>query len=766
MYRQLIVAISVTGALFLGACASDTSERREISIIPQPKQIQTANGVFQLKSGLTIGASNEEVLPAANYLADLLAKSTGYFFNTTIGDGDITLVTSDAEGKEGSYLLEVTPRGIHLEGIGYEGVISAIGTLRQLLPAEIESDNVVEGVNWTVPAVKIIDAPRLQWRGLMLDVSRHFYSKEEVKELLDMMALYKLNKFHWHLTDDQGWRIEIKNYPLLTQNGAWRTFNNQDRQCMELAVKNDNPDFEIPEDKLKIVQGDTLYGGYYTQDDIRDIVNYASVRGIDVIPEIDMPGHMLAGVSNYRGVSCSDNVGWGTLFSSPVCPGKESALEFCKNVYSEIFPLFPYKYVHLGADEVEKNNWKKCPDCQRRMKNNGLKTEEELQAWFVHYMEAYFNKNGKQMIGWDEILEGGLSPTATIMWWRTWNPTAVPKATAQGNQAILSPNANFYLDYQQDKNSIKNMYTFEPVIDSLSAEQKQLILGLQGNVWCENIPSNERMQYMVMPRMLALSEVAWVEPDAKDWERFVSQMVAQFPRLDIMNVNYRIPDLEGFYETNSFVGEGLLNITCLAPDVEIRYTTDGTVPTLESARYDGPVKVTETTDFTLRTFRPNGKKGDIVKTRFVKEEYTPAAEVHPEHTGLQAVWHDYAGDDCAGITKAPLKGSYEVEDVAIPSGVQGNIGLVINGYFNAPSDGIYTFILLSDDGSTLKVDNTMVVDNDGAHAPRELTGQKALGKGLHPIEVKYFDHNGGNLRLKIIDPDGKELKSSCGIYAY
>lgn len=764
MNKLLAFIIAFWSALGFVACTTRPSNQTEVAIIPQPKEITYSSGSFLLKEGMTIGVDNEQLLPAADYLSGLLSKATGLHLQTAVGKGAIQLSIQPGENQEGAYQLCITSDQVDIKGQSYGAVISGIETLRQLLPAEIESSAVMSGVEWSVPALQISDAPRLAWRGLMLDVSRHFYTKEEVKELLDMMALYKLNKFHWHLTDDQGWRIEIKKYPLLTERGAWRSFNNQDRQCMALALKGDNPDFNIPEDKLQIVQGDTLYGGFYTQEDVKEIVAYAAVRGIDVIPEIDMPGHMLAAISNYKGVSCFDKVGWGDVFSSPVCPGKETALEFCKNVYAEIFPLFPYKYVHLGADEVEKNNWKKCPDCQKRMRDNGLKTEEELQAWFVHTMEKFFNENGKEMIGWDEILEGGLSSTATIMWWRTWNPTAVPTATAQGNHAILSPNANFYLDYQQDKNSIKNMYSFEPVIDTLSADQKKLILGLQANVWCETIPSRERMQYMVMPRMLALAEVAWVEPEAKDWDRFVKHMVAQFPRLDIMNVNYRIPDLEGFYETNAFVGEGLLEIKCLAPDVEIHYTTDGTIPTLESAIYKGAMKVTETTDFTFRTFRTNGKKGDIVKTRFIKDELTKGVDSTPQQAGLKAVWHEYGGNDCAGIEAAPLKGTYQVDKVEIPAEVKGKIGLVITGYFKAPADGVYTFVLLSDDGSTLKLGDVLVVDNDGAHAPRELIGQKALAKGLHPIEVKYFDHNGGSLSLKIIDPNGQELTDASTLF--
>ena len=226
---------------------------------------------------------------------------------------------------------------------------------------------------------------------------------------------------------------------------------------MKYAAEQDNPDYEIPADKIQVVEGDTLYGGFYTQEDVKEVIAYAQVRGIDIIPDVDMPGHMLAAVSNYDGVSCFEETGWGATFSSPVCPGKDSALEFCKNVYTELIELFPYEYVHIGGDEVEKTNWKKCPDCQARMKEHGLNTEEELQAWFIHEMELFFNAKGKKMIGWDEIIEGGLSETATVMWWRSWAKLAPSQTTGQGNDIIFTPNAPFYLDYAQDKKSVINI---------------------------------------------------------------------------------------------------------------------------------------------------------------------------------------------------------------------------------------------------------------------------------------------------------------------
>ena len=769
MYKKFLWMCAVSGVLWTASSCTDSASQSEINLIPQPQSVEISGGTFTLKDGMKISYSDVSLQPAADYLASLLSRSTGYQFQLEQGDGgDIQLnLTGQSSDKEENYTLEVSRGKAIVSSSGYSGVIAGVETMRQLLPAEIESASVLKDKTWTMPAVSIADEPRFGWRGLMLDVSRHFYSKEEVKELLDLMALYKLNKFHWHLTDDQGWRIEIKKYPLLTEKGAWRTFNSQDRVCMRRAKAEHNSDFEIPESKLRIVEGDTLYGGFYTQDDIKEVVKYAAVRGIDIIPEVDMPGHMLAAVSNYNGVSCFRQTGWGKTFSSPVCPGKESALEFCKNVYAEIFPLFPYKYVHLGADEVEKTNWKKCPDCQKRMRDKGLKTEEELQAWFVHQMEAFFNENGKELIGWDEIIEGGLSKTATVMWWRNWNPEAVPTATSQGNHVIYCPNANFYLDNRQDKYSVRNVYEYELAPDSLSEAQRALVLGVQGNIWCEWIPSRERMQYMAFPRLMAIAEIGWRDPSQLEWGDFEQRMIGQFSRLGILNVNYRMPDLVGFHTKNAFVGETDVEIVSPDPSVEIHYTTDGSVPTLDSPEYSAPIRITESTDFIFRSFRQNGKAGDLFHTTYIKQEYAPAsADVSAGKPGLQAVWYKGRVDSCMFIDQHPVRGTYEVKDVMIPQEVKGDVALIVKGYFNAPEDGIYTFALLSDDGSLLKVDNELVIDNDGPHSPQEISGQRALAKGLHPIEVRYFDYNGGILKLEIRDPKGNLMSPDSGIYSY
>lgn len=760
-FIKILVAATAAAEVFVCAsCVGGSAASGNVAIIPVPDSVVANSGTFVLSEGTTVGATVDNLKPAAEYLAALLSPATGFDVKAVEGEGTITLAIGNVEGAQGGYELEVTGSKVTITGNSYGGVIAGIQSLRQMLPAQIESKVKVDTVKWEVPAVKITDAPEFQWRGIMLDVSRHFYTVDEVKELLDVMALYKMNRFHWHLTDDQGWRVEIKKYPKLTENGAWRKFNSHDRECIRLSKAEENSDYAIPEDKIRVVEGDTLYGGFYTQEQIRDVVAYAKVRGIEIVPEIDMPGHMLAAVSNYDGVSCFAETGWGQTFSSPVCPGKDSAMEFCKNVYNELIDLFPYEYVHIGGDEVEKANWKKCPDCQKRMADNNLKTEEELQSWFIHQMEKFINSKVKKMIGWDEIIEGGLSKTATVMWWRNWMSDSPAKAAGQGNYIINTPNGDFYLDYKEDKNSIPNIIKYD-MTDGLPADQQKLVMGVQGNIWCEWIPSAARMQYQAVPRLLAIAELGWSKPGKRDIDDFMTRLAAQFERLNIMGINYRIPDLEGFHATNAFVGEGVLKATCLDPTAQIRYTTDGSLPTMDSPLFKDSLKVKETTDFIFATFRPNGKRCDITRARFVKSEYAQAVSGSPVDKGLVTKWYEFKGNKCADIDKAPLNETFTTVSVEIPEGAKGNIGLVTEGYITVPADDIYTFALLSDDGSTLIIDGDMVVDNDGPHSPREIIGQKALAKGIHKISVRYFDQNGGQLRLVVTDSKGNTLEPAA-----
>lgn len=750
-YSKLIVSLCLS---FFGM----TVMAQRPALIPQPVKVEWGTGEFVLPKGATISCESAQLRPAADYLQQMMGRATGYKLSRKKSRGTIQLALS-AVGKKGSYTLRVHKNGVRIEGNTYQGVINGIATLRQLFAREIESPAIVADKRWTLPYVSITDEPRFDWRGMHFDCSRHFFTKAEVEALLDVLALYKIDKFHWHLTDDQGWRVEIKKYPLLTDNGAWRTFNNQDSTCMARAKAEDNPELEIQPSKIRrTAAGEQQYGGYYTQQDIREIVDYAAVRGIEIIPEIDMPGHSLAAIANYDGISCFKKTGWGKLFTTPMCPGKDKMLDFCKDVWREVFGLFPSKYVHIGGDEADMKYWKECPDCQKRMKENGLTTEPQLQTWFNNYMEQFFNANGKEMLAWDDVIEGGLTPTSTIMWWRSWKPLAPKQATSHGNRFICAPNKEFYIDYEEDKNSIPKIYAFNPLGGGLTDAEKGLVLGVQGCLWTEWVPTFERMWYQAFPRMIAVAELGWSRPEVMNLQDFQHRLAGHYDRLHLLGVNYRTPDLTGFYNTNVFTDRGEVNLQCQDPSAVIRYTTDGSIPQADSKLYTGPFAVTEPIDFTFRTFTKEGRKGDFVKASWIREDFAPSVSMPSVKPGLKAAWYDYDGADCAGIDKVKLNGYYDAPEVSIPQEASGNIGLIITGYVEVPADGIYTFALLSDDGSYLKVDGKMVVDNDGEHSAREIIGQHAMKRGLHPLYVRYFDHNGGQLRLRVLDKNGQEVK--------
>ncbi len=733
-------------------CCGVQIQAQPNALIPSPTVARFSDGVYEVRKNVTISYEGDELQPAAEYLAEMLRRATGFKVPVSKKPGDIQLYLTDA-GKTGAYALKIHEKGVRINGNGYQGVISAVATLRQLFQKEFErSDN--KAVSWVLPHVVIADEPRFAWRGMHLDCSRHFFSKEEVKELLQVLALYKINKFHWHLTDDQGWRIEIKKYPRLTENGAWRTFNNQDSICMRRSAEENNGDLQLPTNKMKLSSdGKALYGGYYTQDDIREIVAYAAQRGIDVVPEIDVPGHSLCAINNYAGLSCFEKTGWGELFTTPLCPGKDRVLEFCKDIYREVFELFPYEYVMLGADEVDQSNWEKCPDCQKRMRDHGLKNTHELQAWFVHQMEDFFTQNGRRMIGWDEIIAGGLSNTATVMWWRSWNPTAMKDATSHGNQVICTPNNEFYLDYSDDGNRLRSIFDFNPQPDNLTDAEKALVLGVQGNLWAEWLPTRERMYYQAFPRMLAVAELAW-SVDHAAWENFHHRLMNQLPRLQEMGVTYRTPDLKGFYRTNAFTDQIKVDVTCEDPSALVRYTTDGTVPTADSPLLSQAFTLDHSEKYKFRVFDKWNRGGQTFDADYVKEPYAPAEYIIGVDPGLDAAWYDFAGIKCSEIETAPLNGHYIIPEVMIPAEAKGNIGLVITGYIHVPEDDVYTFQLLSDDGSYLTIDGQMVVDNDGEHSPVELTGQHAMKSGQHKLVVRYFDHNGGQLRMRVLNSKG------------
>lgn len=747
--KKLILAVAMLTTIV--GCSPTNTTPRMVSLIPMPQSITVNEGSFMLKAGSTVALADTSLTAAAQYFIENIERSNGLKLRLTDEPtGDIVLKTGFSNSNSEAYSMVVNAEGITVNGVSAIGIIRAASTLSQLLP------NSANG-GAAVAAVEIEDYPRFEWRGIMLDVSRHFEDVASVKKVLDMMARYKLNKFHWHLTDDQGWRVEIKQYPDLVGKGSLRKWNNQDSMCFKYATQYDDPDFNMPEKYLKIENGDTLYGGFYTQDEIRDVVAYAATRGIDVIPELDMPGHMLGAIVGYPWLSCNNKAQWGAGFSEPICLGNDSAIVFVKNIYSEIASLFPYEYMNLGADEVERVTWSKCPKCQARIKSEGMKGVEELQAWFVHDMDDYFKSLGKKLIGWDEIIDGGLSPTATILWWRDWAPTAVPQATAQGNKAIIAPCFTMYLDAWENGESLEKNYAFDPILPGLSEAQAANILGLQGNLWCETIPSMRRVEHQLFPRMMSIAEIGWSANDKKDWEGFKKRMVNEIDWLDAHKINYRIPNLTGFDDINAFTDSTSIAVQCILPNVVVRYTTDGTMPSAVSPILSEPLHITESGNYIFRGFRPDGTAGETFNAEYRKESFAaPDNTLSPTADGIVVKHYDYKGvyndKQCAKIDGAKLNGQYVLESINLSKEIAGFMGLVATGYINIEADGIYSFSLKCNDGGTLAIDDVMLIDNDGTHGDKEMKAQKALGAGWHKVEVRFFDlNNGGMLRLMMND---------------
>ena len=735
MKRSLLFAL----CLMIGACAQRADSPM---LIPSVNEIEYGRKSFSLPKTAGIYADSE-LVSAGEYLKEAFADRV-CFQGVAPEDATVRLLMDRSVAGIDAYRLSVTHAKVEIRCNSYGGAVAAIATLRQL------------AVKGDVPCCHIEDSARFAWRGFMLDVSRHFFTKEEVMQLLDYMAIYKFNKFHWHLTDDQGWRIELDAYPELTTQGAWRKPNNHDEECMQLASRQDDSTYLLPEDRHVTLRGDRLYGGYYTKTDIREVVAYAAKRGIDVIPEVDMPGHSQRAIAVYPTLSCFDKASWGTVFSAPLCLGKDQTIEFCKNVYREIFELFPYKYVHIGGDEVEKDNWERCPRCQSRISHLGLKDEKELQSWFIKEMADFFEVHGKKLIGWDEIEEGGLQNNQTVMWWRSWSERSFRNAIAAGNEAIISNNEYFYLSQAENRGTLRKVYEFD--IDGMFEDSiPTSVKGIQAHLWAETIPTFEKCCFRLFPRLLAVSEQAWRRPSG-DFEEFERRAFAHLENIfDADSLNYRIPDLKGFCDRNVFVGQTMVKLSAPLQNTEIYYTTDGTIPTQASNRYTDGIVITEDTTLKLRCYTPTGHAGEIVTLSYIATDYLPAVEAKSLYEGLRADWYDFKGETCAGIDSAAFLGRYVVPTVAIPQEVSGNIGLVFSGYIEVPEDGIYSFFLESDDGSVLDIDGVRVIDNDGPHSRLERSGQVALAKGLHHLSARYFDYNGGMLKFGAIDSAGQRI---------
>lgn len=715
-------------------------------IIPMPAEMHMRSGSYELPEHIKVGCQDSTLLGLSDFLKVNLPSVEGIDVSVT-DHGDITFDIDPSLDPDGGYLLSITRKGVAVKAGSYAGAVAATATIGQI----------AEGTH--LPCLNIKDSPRFAWRGFMLDVSRHFFTKEEVKTLLGKMAQYKFNKFHWHLTDDQGWRVEIKAYPELTSKGGYRdplTHNHDIELARRVEVDNDLTSV-LPADRLVETGGKVLYGGYYTQDDIREVVAYAASLGIDVIPEVDMPGHSLKIIESLPHLSCKGVASWGKDFSVPLCPGNDATLEFAKAVYNEIFELFPFDYVHLGADEVEKSHWKSCPKCQARKAEFGLEDESDLQDWFVKEMEAFFKANGKTMIGWDEIAaKPELSKDAVVQWWRPWAPVTKQTAAENGNMIILSPNEFYYMDVEQNRHSLMKVYRHEPINEALKPYQEQ-VLGIHGNLWSEYVASFEAAGHRYFPRMFAVSEINWSDPVFRDEDSFNARVIEHMRRLDAEGWNYRIPDLDGVCDLNVYIDTAVVAVSKAFDEIVVRYTVDGSVPCADSPVYTEPLKVSSDCTLKFRQFTSSGIGGETTVAVFQAAEYAEPVQVEGQEQGLLVRWFNGTFSECAELPQDGWDEEYVAATVGYPVQPQNNIGLVLDGYIEIPEDDIWSFYLYTDDGSLMTISDRTVVDNDGLHSRSEKTGQAALRKGMHPIQIRYFDQGGGILEAGFIHEDGTRV---------
>lgn len=738
--KKLFPAIALMATMSMGQVPALAAD---INVIPIPVKVSEQRGEFTLPQNINIQYNTDEGKAIADYLAHKLKTSTGYTVNVGNKKGNVTIsINPKLKMHDEGYQLQVTAKGVNIKAKTGKGAFYGMQTFLQLLPAEVESTNVVKGVKWVAQCCNIDDYPRFGYRGFHLDPCRHFITVENVKKQLDLMASLKVNTMHFHLTEDQGWRIEIKKYPKLTSIGSIRK------------------------------EGDgSYYGGFYTQEQIKDIVSYAAKRYITVIPEVDLPGHMMAAISAYPELSCkgeqwSLRTVWG-VEDIVMCPGKELMFNFLDDVFKEMVPLFPGKYFHIGGDECPKTSWKTCPTCQKRIADEHLQAddkhtaEQKLQSYVIKRVEKMLEKYGKSIIGWDEILEGGLSENATVMSWRGIDGGI--EAAKQGHDVIMTPGSGgMYLDWYQGDPRIEpitipsasfpmsNTYGFDPVPDVIrEAGLGKHVLGVQCNNWSEYMYSNAKMEYMMYPRSLALAEVAWSPLSRKNYTDFCKRLDANVVRLDQRHVNYHIPLPEqpfGSCDKVIITKDTDLTFTTTRP-MKMVYTLDGTKPTPTSTVYTQPIKVTTDCVLNIATVLPSGKMSRIRNIVIEKRGFTPAVQVKDVKPGLEMkrikgyFKHVRELDMADGTWENSIING--LEDVKIKQADDARTlrgencyAAIAEGYINVPEDGVY---FVSSRTDQVWIDNKLVIDNSG-----EVKGVShrdncvALAKGLHPVKYIFI----------------------------
>ena len=710
-------------ALILLITTNHAYQKKVVSIIPKPAKMEISGGNFKFsnQTKIWINEPSDELQKLGDLIASSINQSTGLNLSATakmtrnIPQSLVLLQLKKDYPSLEAYTLDVKPHKITISAGSGAGIFYAIQSLLQLMPVNPNKNN------FSVPCVLIEDSPRFKWRGMHLDVCRHFFPVEFIKKYIDVLAAYKMNTFHWHLTEDQGWRIEIKKYPKLTGIGARR----------------------------KETMGDGKpYGGFYTQDQIREVVAYAQERFITVVPEIEMPGHALAAITAYPELSCTGGqfeVGtkWG-VYEDVYCAGNDKVFDFLQDVLSEVLNLFPSEYIHVGGDEVPKDRWKVCPKCQERIKSEGLKDEFHLQSYFIQRIEKFLNSNGRKIIGWDEILEGGLAPNAAVMSWRGVDG-GIAAAKANHN-AVMSPGTHCYFDHYQGLSgepkaiggytNLEKVYSYEPVPAALSADEAKYIMGAQANVWTEYIETTNHVEYMLLPRMLALSEVVWSPKESRDYNDFSKRIEKHYDILSKKNYNFRIP--APVEESGEYLLTGKKTIELNKPikNSTVHYTLDGTEPTEKSRMYNKPLKLTKASLLKAKTFLNNGRTS-----------VTASITISIIDTAVNGLNYNYYEGDWTSIPNfeslTPIKSGkvYKISLSDVKTR-EDQFGISLYGFIKTERDGEYTFYLNSDDGSQLFLNNSSLIDNDGLHSGIEVSAKVILKAGKYPIKILYFEGSG------------------------
>lgn len=631
MNKKLLTGALAAMAFLLPSTAA--GQTADFNIIPRPQQVNVSNDApftLSAKTVISLGTNSQDMKRNANMLASYIEQATG--IRPAVGKSKnsaaIVLTIDKTIANAEGYKLDADAKQIRIAGASAAGVFYGIQTLRKSLPLVNGKASKV-----SVPAVHIADAPRFAYRGTHLDVSRHFVTVDSVRQFIDMLALHNINRFHWHLTDDQGWRIEIKKYPLLTQIGSKRA---------QTVIGHNSGKYD-----------GKPYSGFYTQQQIRDIVKYAADRYITIVPEIDLPGHMQAALAAYPDMGCTGGPyevwqKWG-VSDNVLCAGNDKTLTFIDNVLKEITQLFPSKYIHVGGDECPKTQWQKCPKCQARIKalnleaKDGHSAEERLQSYIITHASNYLKSLGRNTIGWDEILEGGLAEGATVMSWR--GESGGIAAAKQHHDVVMTPNSYLYFDYYQslDKANeplaiggylpLETVYSYEPMPKELTADEARHIIGVQANIWTEYMPTFKQMQYMALPRMAALSEVQWSQPALKDYTSFTNRLIELTHMYDRLGYNYakHLYNVAIHVDSDNKWREILIHMTT-AGNAEIRYTLDGTEPTANSALYTGAIVLQKSAKIRAAAFR-DGKRSSVTSQdiSFNKATACPVELLQPTH---------------------------------------------------------------------------------------------------------------------------------------